>query len=247
MRHIDTKKREQDILHLVVESYIEETTPISSGYLCRRYHLPFSSATTRTIMESLERQGLLSNVHTSSGRVPTKMGFKRYVQDLKDEERLKEEPKNFHKEDSFCLQDRQPLTDFFAKALDVIAEISGYTSLIIYDDVFICRGTRFFLEQPEFEDMTKLKALFYALEVRIEALQKVLLENYLEQEMNIIIGDDLGFEDINDCSLVVSGLHFDNHPASLALLGPMRMDYIGAVSSLYSARHQMEEALRRVT
>lgn len=244
MRHVDTKQREKNVLHLVVESYIAQKKPISSSYLCEHFGLSCSTATIRSVMESLERRGFLSHVHTSSGRVPTQEGFKQYVNDLKGEEKLREGV-SIQSADFFEVEEGLSIVEVFNKALDNLSEMSGYTSLFTFEGKCVFKGTRFIFNQPEFEDIHKLRSVFYTLEVKIQELQEV-LSHYLDEEVNILIGDDIGFEEISDCSLIVSGLNLKSLSASLALLGPMRMDYVKAVSALYFVRQQVEETVKRI-
>ncbi|UCC95728.1 MAG: heat-inducible transcription repressor HrcA, partial [Candidatus Omnitrophota bacterium] len=92
VRLANSREREEELLDLLVESYIQESRPISSTYLCDKYHLPYSSATVRNILENLEKRGYLSHVHTSSGRVPTKGGFKHYVSGLQETDTMNNYP-----------------------------------------------------------------------------------------------------------------------------------------------------------
>ena len=117
----------EEILRLVVESYIDQTKPISSSYLCKRYNLPYSSATVRNCLESLEKLGYLSHLHTSSGRVPTKAGFRRYVELLNEQKVLDEyavDTSGYHPPH----EDVDALANY---SLDVLAQISGYTSMMV--------------------------------------------------------------------------------------------------------------------
>ncbi len=235
MRYVDTQKREEEILELVVESYIKESKPISSGYLCEKFKLSYSSATIRNIMESLEKRGLLSHIYTSSGRVPTKEGFKKYVKMLR-KRRFKEKKLNINLSTS-------NVEEFILKAVDILANLSGYLSLgaiSFHKKRVLFRGTRFIFEQPEFEDIKKVKDLFYLLEVRINILYKLLF-SYLDKHINILIGDEIGAKEIADCSLVISGLQAKNMGASLAILGPIRMNYAKAISLLSAVRKKLEE------
>jgi heat-inducible transcriptional repressor len=127
--------------------------------------------------------------------------------------------------------------------------MSGYASLVAVsesldeaggDEKVFFRGARFILEQPEFEDISRLKNLFYTLEVKMTKLQ-VLLFHCLDEKVKILIGDDIGFEEISDCSLVVSGSRERKISFALALLGPMRMDYIKASTCLYSIKNQLKK------
>ena len=243
-KHIDTKERQESILELIVDSYIKESKPISSKYLCRKYNLPCSSATVRNVMESLEREGYLSHIHTSSGRVPTKAGFRRYVERLKKEDMFDDHPLDT----TFEIMHLNSIENIINDSLDILSQISGYTSMVALsspDARMVFRGTRFILDQPEFEDITRLKNLFYALEVRIDDLGQLLF-NCIDEKIKILIGDEIGFEEISDCSLVVSGLKEQNLSLALALLGPMRMDYARAASCVYSITGKIKEAVEEL-
>jgi transcriptional regulator of heat shock response len=237
MRYVDTREREEEILGLVVDSYITESRPISSGYLCRKYDLKYSSATVRNILLSLEQQGYLSHIHTSSGRVPTKEGFKYYVSHLKEEDIVKDNP--------LGLEDYRGRNATFSQTIDYTLEtltrFSGYTSLVAVSGEgqgLFFKGMRFMLEQPEFGDIENLRNIFHALEVRMDELQELLCR-CVDEKVHVLIGDDIGFSEIANCSLVVSGLCDENVHIALALLGPMRMNYFRAVSCLCSVRRQL--------
>jgi len=75
-------KRESDILRIVIEDYIAENRPVASNNIKVRYKLPFSPATIRTILARLEKHGLLSHAFTSSGRIPTDLGYRYYVDNI---------------------------------------------------------------------------------------------------------------------------------------------------------------------
>ena len=47
-----------------------------------KYQLPYSSATIRNEMNFLENYGYLEKTHISSGRVPSKEGYRFYVHNL---------------------------------------------------------------------------------------------------------------------------------------------------------------------
>jgi transcriptional regulator of heat shock response len=241
VKHVDTKEREQDILNLIVESYIKESKPVSSTHLCEKYKLPYSSTTVRNVMESLEEDGFVSHIHTSSGRVPTKKGFKNYIEHIKEEEFIKNYPVTL----DFYSRHISGIEEAMGYTLDLLAELSGYTSLVAIsgkDDRFFFRGTRFILQQPEFKDMERLRNLFYTLEVRINELQDLLFHS-LDERIKVLIGDEIGFDEMADCSLVVSGSRENKLSFALALLGPMRMDYVKAASCLYSIKNELKRAV----
>jgi len=99
--------------------------------------------------------------------------------------------------------------------------------------------------RSEFEDIEKLKNLFYALEVKINELQELLFR-CIDEELKILIGDEIGFDEISECSLLVSGFKERDFSLALALLGPMRMNYIKAAASLYSIKYKLEDRIKKL-
>lgn len=252
MKYVDTQKRESEILAMVVESYIKESRPISSGYLREKFRLPYSTATLRNVLGSLEKRGLLFHVHISSGRVPTQEGFRQYVESLRlKETAIETDEIDQELEFAFELEGEISLAEdmdrVLYKILDRLAMFSGYTSMVaIYGEEyqrFIFRGTRFMFEQPEFGDISQLKSIFYALEMKINTLQRMLL-NYFDERVKVLVGDDIACEGISGCAMVLTGARCDNLSAALAFLGPMRMDYARAISVLSGVRDKFSRLVR---
>lgn len=75
-------KRSKEVLCAVVQSYIETPEPVGSRFITKRFDFGCSSATIRNIMADLEEFGLLSQPHTSAGRVPTDRGYRFFVDSL---------------------------------------------------------------------------------------------------------------------------------------------------------------------
>ena len=74
--------RKEKILAAVVEKYIESGEPIGSKALQAEAGLGVSSATIRNELKSLDDEGYLLQPHTSAGRVPTKAGYRYYIDNL---------------------------------------------------------------------------------------------------------------------------------------------------------------------
>lgn len=75
-------QREQEILHSIVECYIQTGEPVASRTIARQRRDGLSAATVRNVMADLCDEGYLSQPHTSAGRVPTEKAFRNYVQSL---------------------------------------------------------------------------------------------------------------------------------------------------------------------
>lgn len=73
-------RRAQDILRIIVQEHVRSGEPISSRHVSSLHSESLSAATIRHLMAELTELGLLTQPHTSAGRVPTDVGY-RYVVD----------------------------------------------------------------------------------------------------------------------------------------------------------------------
>ena len=64
-----------EVLHAIVQCYVETGEPVASRTIARRRKDHLSPATIRNIMADLADLGYLSQPHTSAGRVPTQKAF----------------------------------------------------------------------------------------------------------------------------------------------------------------------------
>ena len=81
-------ERKKKILAAVVDAYIETAEPVGSKAIAASAGLGCSSATIRNELAELVAMGYLEQPHTSAGRVPTAMGYRLYVNELMDKQRL---------------------------------------------------------------------------------------------------------------------------------------------------------------
>jgi heat-inducible transcriptional repressor len=75
-------ERQQTVLRLVLEAYLESGKPVGSSAIAERGEVPWGPSTIRAELAELERQGLLTHPHTSAGRVPTDAGYRFYADAL---------------------------------------------------------------------------------------------------------------------------------------------------------------------
>ena len=78
----ELSERKKRILKAIVDAHIVDGEPVGSKYLMQDEHLNVSSATIRNEMAELEAMGYLEQPHTSSGRVPSELGYRFYVDSL---------------------------------------------------------------------------------------------------------------------------------------------------------------------
>lgn len=70
--------RQLELLKYIVDEYVTSATPVGSKTIIEKYMPNISAATVRNDMASLEKAGYLEKNHTSSGRVPSTLGYKFY-------------------------------------------------------------------------------------------------------------------------------------------------------------------------
>lgn len=80
--------RKKQILKVVVEDYIRTAEPVGSKAIAGRMGGSLSSATIRNELADLVDLGYLEQPHTSAGRVPAPKGYRLYVNELMERQKL---------------------------------------------------------------------------------------------------------------------------------------------------------------
>jgi len=75
-------ERAKILLKTLIELYIREGHPVGSRSLSKFPGLNLSPATIRNVMVNLEKMGFVTSPHTSSGRIPTPLGYRLFVDSL---------------------------------------------------------------------------------------------------------------------------------------------------------------------
>ena len=205
--------RKKKILQAIVDEYVETAEPVSSGVLCDKHGIDYSSATIRNEMAELEKEGYLSKVHTSSGRVPSAKGYRLYVNELLKEQNLSLEETKFIKSQ---LENKVDEIEELTKiTTNTLSEITHYTTVaigprtteqIIEEIKFVLLGTRMvmcvivtdgglvketiikFNEDIREEQVQNLNSIFNS-KLKGKPLEKIdkPLEEYIFSELNYSI------------------------------------------------------------
>ena len=80
--------RKKQILKVVIEDYIHTAEPVGSKTIAAEMGGKISSATIRNELADLVELGYLEQPHTSAGRVPSPKGYRLYVNELMEQQRL---------------------------------------------------------------------------------------------------------------------------------------------------------------
>lgn len=117
--------RQSKILKLIVEDYIKLAKPVGSKMLAKV--LNCSSATIRSEMNYLEEVGLLEKTHTSSGRIPSEKGYRYYVDNLMQHDKMNNN--DLEKLQLIFSNQNLRLNDCIEKSLELISEITHCASI----------------------------------------------------------------------------------------------------------------------
>ncbi len=120
--------RQRQILQIVTEEFVSHVKPVGSKKIARDWALDVSPATIRNDLAHLERLGLLSKLHTSSGRVPTLLGYRLYVSRLIGEQPLSVANRQFIREQFEVM--RKDSRNWLQNATQILASVSHSLALV---------------------------------------------------------------------------------------------------------------------
>jgi heat-inducible transcriptional repressor len=124
--------RQKLILKAIIEAYVKDAQPVGSKRLTEMPYLSFSSATLRYDMARLEELGFLEKTHTSSGRVPSEIGYRYYVEHLvtRDQDVIE----NFPLIDEVFQKNKLAKESATEEAIRLLSELTNYAALAFGPD-----------------------------------------------------------------------------------------------------------------
>ncbi len=121
--------RQLDILRAIVDEYVSTEEPVGSKTLAARTGLGVSPATIRNEMAVLEDAGLITQPHTSAGRIPTNKGYRVFVDQLADIKPLSSAERraieNF-------LDGATDLDDVISRTVRLLAQVTKQVAVVQY-------------------------------------------------------------------------------------------------------------------
>lgn len=123
-----TPDRHRRILRTVIEAYVADGAPVSSSRVRDLGGFSMSTASIRSRMADLERDGYLAKTHASSGRVPTDAGYRLYVEELQASPREREEIAARCR--SQLRRDTHEVEEIMLHASEFLAEVSRNVSVV---------------------------------------------------------------------------------------------------------------------
>ncbi|MCQ2386892.1 MAG: heat-inducible transcriptional repressor HrcA [Clostridia bacterium] len=180
--------RKRKILQYVVDDYISTAQPVSSKSITEKYMPDISSATVRSELAGLEEMGFLSQLHTSSGRVPSVEAYKLYVSELMDKSKLTSKEVGTIKE--MFANHVDNLEEVVQNTVKVISDLTDYTTIALST-------------HSKEEKIVKLDIFRHKL---TQALLLIVTENTLIRDKFINIPENMSDDQISEAAVFISKL-----------------------------------------
>ncbi len=209
----------------VIEAYVRTARPVASQELVRDFDFGLSPATLRNELLELDEQGYVEQPHTSSGRIPTDLGYRFFVDHLLPD-------------DALLAREREPIRaafgidgeEDFTKALSrAVSRASGmFTAAgLAEDSTFYETGFSEILREPEFEDRLQIRAFGRLADMMDEEIRRMLGTVIgAGVHARIFIGRENPWKEARDYAMALS---LWQHPRGfrgfVVMVGPKRTDY----------------------
>ncbi|MFM8304240.1 MAG: heat-inducible transcriptional repressor HrcA [Actinomycetota bacterium] len=139
-RELDERKA--SVLRAIVEEYVETAQPVGSQTVARASDLGVSSATIRNDMTLLEREGYITQPHTSAGRIPTDRGYRYFVDHFTQKGPLP--PQQHRAVADFFETSHRALEDLLHETSQLLARLSRHAAVVVgpQPDQAVVRGAQ---------------------------------------------------------------------------------------------------------
>jgi heat-inducible transcriptional repressor len=121
--------RKLAVLRAIVEDYVATQEPVGSKALVDRHQLGVSPATVRNDMAALEEEGLITQPHTSAGRIPTDKGYRLFVDRLSQVKPLSAAEKRAI---ATLLEGAIDLDDVVQRSVRLLAQLTRQVAIVQY-------------------------------------------------------------------------------------------------------------------
>ncbi len=123
----EAQGRKEKILQAVVHLFIKTGKPVGSSTILGNFRLNLSPASIRNVMADLEKEGYLTHPHTSAGRIPTDKGYRIYVDNIINIQRLAvEEEQRIKSEYSRRMKEIDDLMMSTTRILSALSHCTGF-------------------------------------------------------------------------------------------------------------------------
>lgn len=129
MSRVILDERSRTILLETINDFVVTAEPVGSRTLSKKLSQRLSPATIRNVMADLEDLGYLYQPHTSAGRVPTDRGYRYFVNQILDAQKLQPVPPIVS--DPQPYRNTQTLEEVLVSACSLLSQNSHQTGLVM--------------------------------------------------------------------------------------------------------------------
>ena len=224
--------RRLEILRAIVDEYVATQEPVGSKSIADHHGLEISPATIRNEMAILEEEGLITQPHTSAGRIPTDRGYRVFVDKLATVKPLSTAERRAI--ETF-LDSSNDLEELLKRSAKLLADITKQVAVVTYPilgesrEKLAISGTAHLARSGEDLGFT-LSPILEALEEQVVLLR---LLNEVHPTVHVRIGSEQNEMNLQSTSLVTVGYGADSAQlGAIGVLGPTRMDYAGSMAAV---------------
>jgi len=230
------------LLEAIINEFVETAQAVGSIDLPEKYDMRVSPATIRNEMATLVDMGYLAKPHASSGRVPTTLAFKYFLQDIIDQlEDMDVRDTVTLSEDLF--QKRYNQDQLILSAVRALAQLTGNASVALVGDRIYHYGLNNLIDNPEYQDLRVLKQILALLEDYAE-VSNLFSRNRSSEDVQVLIGDDFENEALRNSALVFTSIPvFSGNDGVISVFGPNRMRYNKVIPALKYISAEISNAL----
>lgn len=221
--------RQLDILRAIVDEYVATQEPVGSKIIADKHSLGVSPATIRNEMAILEDQGLITQPHTSAGRIPTNSGYRAFVDQI---EQVKPLSTAERRAIETFMSHSENLDDLLVRTAKILAQLTHQVAVIQYPDEgrVVLAGTANLAKNNSQEPAASIFPVLEALEEQVVLLR--LLAD-ATSEVRVRIGGEQEEKSLQTTSLVSTQYtSVAQGSAALGVIGPTRMDYAMSMATV---------------
>jgi len=232
-------ERQVQLLQAIINEYISTSEPVGSVELVGRYNLKFSPATVRNEMAQLIELGFLDMLHSSSGRVPTKMAYRLYLEELMNESEIPVLQEVAMKQRLWGL--RFEFEKLLKETSLALSELTRSLAIATTEDGFIVSsGAVNVLENKEFWDIDVAKEALKITD-EFDLYNKIVHSLPQSGDVKTLIEEEIGLEKLNNCAIVFAEFSTTRKKGTIGILGPSRMQYNSVIPSVRYAANLIHE------
>lgn len=238
---MNISERQQKILFTIIEEYMKSAEAVGSVSLVRNNDLGVSSATVRNEMVRLMESGFLEKDHVSSGRLPTDLAIRFYVDRIVNRDKLPQVKLVKLKQGIF--KERFDEKRLLNSILQLLSEHCNTPSFVLLDDMTRHYGVNSIFNYEELKNVEALQRILDLLED--EHLLKKVFSKYAGDDVKVLIGEELGIRNLEDCTMVFTRFNYwGGKSGHMGVIGSRRLDYKHVIPTVNHVANAVDKSLQ---